>query len=212
MKDDEMIKLRSIKVYSSSRVHSFLFFIIDGAWVVWEVLSPSPELSPPPEWTDWGGGYGYVRGGGCEYDWAAGPPDEPPTGGGGYEYDREALPPDEPPIRGYGYGGYPYGGDWSMDTVDEHYHPMNHRPEVVGTDMEDSGMGEDMTVEVEAVEREHTGMLLVRHWTGHGAERHQWAHREWEELATSECLKGHTTFTSQDSNYSPWRRVSKSEE
>jgi hypothetical protein len=28
-------------------------------------------------------------------------------------------------------------------------------------------------VEVEMVESEHEGVVLVRHWTGNGAERHQ---------------------------------------
>jgi streptomycin 6-kinase len=60
-----------------------------------------------------------------------------------------------------------------MDMVEEHYHPMNHRPEVEGMDMEDRGMGEDMMVEVEVVEREPEGMVLVRHWTGNGAARHR---------------------------------------
>jgi hypothetical protein len=50
-----------------------------------------------------------------------------------------------------------------MDTVDEHYHPMNHRLEVEDMNTEDSGMREDMTVELEVVEREHRGMVLVRH-------------------------------------------------
>jgi hypothetical protein len=53
-----------------------------------------------------------------------------------------------------------------MDTVDEHYHPMNHRPKVEGMDMDDSGMGEDMTVELKVVEREPEGVVLARHWTG----------------------------------------------
>jgi hypothetical protein len=30
-------------------------------------------------------------------------------------------------------------------------------------DKEDSGIGEDMTIEVEVVEREHEGVVLVRH-------------------------------------------------
>jgi hypothetical protein len=47
---------------------------------------------------------------------------------------------------------------WGMDTVEEHYHP-----EVEGMDRKNSGMGEDMTVEVEMVEREHEGMMLARH-------------------------------------------------
>jgi hypothetical protein len=34
-------------------------------------------------------------------------------------------------------------------------------------------LGEDMTVEVKVVEREDEGVVLVRHWTGDGAERHQ---------------------------------------
>jgi hypothetical protein len=50
-----------------------------------------------------------------------------------------------------------------MDTVEEHYHSLNHRPEVEGMDREDSGMGEDMTVEVEVIEREHERVVLVRH-------------------------------------------------
>jgi hypothetical protein len=49
-----------------------------------------------------------------------------------------------------------------MDTVEEHYHLMNHRPEVEGIDMNDSGMGEDITVELEAVEREPEGIVLMR--------------------------------------------------
>jgi hypothetical protein len=57
-----------------------------------------------------------------------------------------------------------------MDTVEEHYHPMNHRSEAEGMDREDSGMGKDMTVEVEVVERDHDGVLLARYWTGDGVE------------------------------------------
>jgi hypothetical protein len=69
------------------------------------------------------------------------------------------------PTRGgvYGYDGYPYGGGGGMDTVEEYYHLMNHRPEVKGMDKEDSGMWEDVTVEVEVVEREHGGVMLTRH-------------------------------------------------
>jgi hypothetical protein len=72
---------------------------------------------------------------------------------------------------------------------------------------EDSGMGEDMTVEVEVVEREYEGVVLVRHWTSDGVERHRQARREWEDLAKLECSKGHTMFASQDSNCSTWCRV-----
>jgi hypothetical protein len=55
-----------------------------------------------------------------------------PAERGGYEYGGGAIPPDEPSVGGggYGYGGYPYGGGGGMDLVEEHYHPMNRRPEV----------------------------------------------------------------------------------
>jgi hypothetical protein len=49
-----------------------------------------------------------------------------------------------------------------MDTVEEHFHPMNHRPEVEGMD---TGIGEDRTVELEVVEGEPEGMVLARHGT-----------------------------------------------
>jgi hypothetical protein len=42
-----------------------------------------------------------------------------------------------------------------MDMVDEHYHPTNHRTKVKGMGREHSDMEDDMTVEVEMVEREH---------------------------------------------------------
>jgi hypothetical protein len=160
-----MMKLRSTKFSLSPRVHSFLFFILDGAWVVWEVFSLPPELSPPPEWTGWGGGYEYAGGRGYEYGEGAGPPHEPPAGGGGYGYGDGALLPDEPPTGGdgYGYGGYPYGGGGGMDTMEEQYHSMNHRLDEEGMNREDSDMGEDMTIEV--AEREHEGVMLMRHWT-----------------------------------------------
>jgi hypothetical protein len=80
-----------------------------------------------------------------------------------------------------------------MDTLEEHYHPMNHRVELEGMDREDSGM-------VEVVGREPKGMVLVRHWTGDGAARHQRTHREWEELAKSGCSKGLPTSANRDSN------------
>jgi hypothetical protein len=50
---------------------------------------------------------------------------------------------------------------------------MNHRPNVEGMDRDDSDMGVDMMVEVEVVEREHEGVVLVRHWTSDGPKRHQ---------------------------------------
>jgi hypothetical protein len=105
MKNNEMMKLRSIKFSSSPRVHLFLFFILDGAWVVWDVFSPPSELSPPLEWACWGGGYGYAGGGGYEYAGGAGLPDEPPA------------------------------GEEGMNMVEEHYHPMNHGLEVEDMNM-----------------------------------------------------------------------------
>jgi hypothetical protein len=45
-------------------------------------------------------------------------------------------------------------------------------------DKEDSDMREDMTVEVEVIEREHEGVVLVSHWTGDGPERYRQAY--WE--------------------------------
>jgi hypothetical protein len=64
-----------------------------------------------------------------------------------------------------------------MDIVEER--PSNHRSEVESIDREDSNMREDMTVEVEVVER-HEGIMLVRHWTGDGAEMHRQARWKWE--------------------------------
>jgi hypothetical protein len=128
-------------------------------------------------------------------------------------------------------------GQESMNTVEEHYHPTNHRLEVEDIDMvgihmvevegmdmvmehlsnhwheledmdrEDSDIGEDMMVEVGVVEREHEGVVLVRHWNDDGAERHQRGRWEWEELTKSGCSKGHITFTNYDSNYSTSHRV-----
>jgi hypothetical protein len=60
-----------------------------------------------------------------------------------------------------------------MDMVEEYYHLMNHRSYVESMDREDSCMGEDITVEVEVVEREHEGVVLTRHWTNDGAKRHR---------------------------------------
>jgi hypothetical protein len=59
-----------------------------------------------------------------------------------------------------------------MDTMEEHFHSMNHRPEVDGMDTVDIGMGEDRAVELEVVERETECVMLARHWTGDGAARH----------------------------------------
>jgi hypothetical protein len=88
--------------------------------------------------------------------------------------------------------------DEGTDMVEEH--PSNHQPDVDGIDRDDIDMVEDMTVEV--VERQHKGVVLARHWIGDGAERHRRTHREWEELTTSGCSEGHTTFTSRNYNCS----------
>jgi hypothetical protein len=69
-----------------------------------------------------------------------------------------------------------------MDTMDEHFHPMNHRPDVEGMYTVDEhfpldepptrggwyGYGgywyeEDRAAELEVVERELEGMMLMRH-------------------------------------------------
>jgi hypothetical protein len=100
--------------------------------------------------------------------------------------------------------------DEGIDMVEER--SSNHQSEVKGIDREDIDMVEDMTVEVEMVEREHEDLVLVRHWIDDGAERHRQAHREWEELAKSGCSEGHTTFVNPDYNCSTLRRVEKSEE
>jgi hypothetical protein len=49
-----------------------------------------------------------------------------------------------------------------MDTVDEHFHSMNYRSEVEGMDTVDTGMGEDRTVELKVVEER----LRVWCWRG----------------------------------------------
>jgi hypothetical protein len=60
-----------------------------------------------------------------------------------------------------------------MNTMKEQDYPMNHQPEVEGMDREDSGIWEDMTFELEVVEREPKEVVLVRHWTSDGAARYQ---------------------------------------
>jgi hypothetical protein len=92
--------------------------------------------------------------------------------------------------------------------VEEYYHPMNHQAELEGMDREDSGMRENITVEVEVVGREPDDVMLTRHQINDGAARHRQTHRELKELAKSRCSKGQTKFSSRDSNYcSSWRRV-----
>jgi hypothetical protein len=97
-----------------------------------------------------------------------------------------------------------------MDMVDERL--SKEHSEVEHMDMKDIDMVEDMTTEMDVVEREHESMVLARHWISDGAKRHQRTHKEWEELAKSECLEIHTTFVRLDSNYSILRRVKKSGE
>jgi hypothetical protein len=188
MKDNEMMKLRSIKFFSSPRVHSFLFFILDGAWVVWEVFPLYPS---------------------CRHLQSE-------------QVEVEGI--DMMKVAEHDHLMDHRLEDGGMNMMEEHYHPMNHwveeedmdmveerpsnhRLEVEGIDREDSDMGKDMTVEMEVVEREHEGMVLVRHWTSDGAVRYWWARQEWEELAKSGCSEGHTTFANRNFNCSTWRRV-----
>jgi hypothetical protein len=89
-----------------------------------------------------------------------------------------------------------------IDTVKEHFHPMNHRPEVECMDTVNTSMGEDRAVELEFVEREPEGAVLVRHWIGDGAARHHRTHQEWEELVKSRCSKNQSMFATHDSNCS----------
>jgi hypothetical protein len=50
-----------------------------------------------------------------------------------------------------------------INTVEEHFHPMNHRSEVEGMDTVDTDMGEDRVAELEVVEKEPEGTVLVKH-------------------------------------------------
>jgi hypothetical protein len=43
-----------------------------------------------------------------------------------------------------------------MDTVEEYFHLMNHRPELEGMDTVDTGMGKDRAAELEVVERKES--------------------------------------------------------
>jgi hypothetical protein len=58
-----------------------------------------------------------------------------------------------------------------MDIVEE----RSSKPqlEVEGIDMIEDTMTE---VDVDVVEREHEGVVLVKHWTDNGAERHRQTH------------------------------------
>jgi hypothetical protein len=53
-----------------------------------------------------------------------------------------------------------------MNTIEEHFLPMNHRSKVEGMNIVDTDMGEDRVTELEVVEREPEGVVLVRHWSG----------------------------------------------
>jgi hypothetical protein len=63
-----------------------------------------------------------------------------------------------------------------MDMVEER--PSKERLNVEDIDMEDIDMVEDMTTEVDVVEREHEGVVLMRHWIDDEAERHRRTHQE----------------------------------
>jgi uncharacterized protein YhfF len=58
-----------------------------------------------------------------------------------------------------------------MDIVEER--SSKPRLEVEGIDMIEDTMAE---VDLEVVEREHEGVVLVKHWTDNGAERHRQTH------------------------------------
>jgi hypothetical protein len=100
-----------------------------------------------------------------------------------------------------------------MDTVEEHFHPMNHRSEADGMDAVeeyfylmnhqtevrgmntvDTSMWEDKAVGLKVIEREPEDVVLVRHWTGDGATRHRRTRQEWEELAKLGCSKDQPMF------------------
>jgi hypothetical protein len=50
-----------------------------------------------------------------------------------------------------------------IDIVEEHFHPINHRPEVEGMDTVDTDIEDDRTAELEVVEKELEGVVLVKH-------------------------------------------------
>ena len=89
-----------------------------------------------------------------------------------------------------------------MDTMEEHFHPMNHRPEVEGMNTVDTGMVEDRAAELEVVEREPEDVVLARHWISNGAARHRRTRWEWEDLAKPRYSKDQSTFVTQDSSCS----------
>jgi hypothetical protein len=85
-----------------------------------------------------------------------------------------------------------------MDTVEKHFHLINHRPEVEGMYTVNTGMREDRAAELDVIEREPKGVVLVRHCIDDGAARHRRSRREWEELVKSGCSEDRLTFTTQD--------------
>jgi hypothetical protein len=50
-----------------------------------------------------------------------------------------------------------------MDTVEAHFHMINHRPNVEGMDTVCIDIGEDRADELEVVKREPEGVVLARH-------------------------------------------------
>jgi hypothetical protein len=70
----------------------------------------------------------------------------------------------------------------SMEIIEKHFHPMNHRSDVEGMYTMDTDMGGDRAAELEVVEREPEGTVLMRHWIGDGAARHHRTHRSGRNL------------------------------
>jgi hypothetical protein len=73
-----------------------------------------------------------------------------------------------------------------MDTVEDHFHPMNHRSNVEGMDTMDTDMREDRGAELDVIEREPDDVVLTMHLIDDGATRHRRTRREWEELMKPE--------------------------
>jgi fructose 1,6-bisphosphatase len=55
--------------------------------------------------------------------------------------------------------------------MEKHFHPMNHRLKVEDINTVDTGMG-DRAAELEVVERESEDVVLMMHWIGDRAMRH----------------------------------------
>jgi hypothetical protein len=102
-----------------------------------------------------------------------------------------------------------------MDTVKEHFHPMNHRSETDGIDAVeyfylmnhqtevrdmntvDTSMWEDKAVGLKVIEREPDDMVLARHWTGEASSNSMGVGG----ACKIGCSKYQSTFATQDSNY-----------